>query len=108
MLLGLCSPKRGPKRTVLFILCISVPYLIIFICYVDILRTVRKSRITIRHRLASQVSELTTNNDDNVNEMEEVAENEISKLAASGQSKVIDACPSLQLSCRTSSAFLYY
>ena len=45
-----------------------MPYLIISICYADILRTVRKSQMKMRQKLVRQVSEITANIDDNEKE----------------------------------------
>ena len=47
---GTCSVKSSGKRRVIFILCISIPYFIITISYLDILRTLRKSKVNILSR----------------------------------------------------------
>ena len=41
---GTCSIKSSYNRRIIFILCISIPYFIISLCYLDILRTIRNSK----------------------------------------------------------------
>ena len=39
--------KSTTKRRIIFILCISIPYFIISLCYLDILRTIRNSKAEV-------------------------------------------------------------
>ena len=46
--LGTCSVKSGQKRTTIFILCIALPYLIIALCYIQIMKKIKESKIKLK------------------------------------------------------------
>ena len=48
--------KSGSKRTTLFFLCIGVPYTIIALCYVEILKKIRQSKTKMRELQSRQIS----------------------------------------------------
>lgn len=55
-LAGNCSVKSGHKRTTIFILCIALPYLIIALCYFQIMKKIKESKIKLKEALSRQTS----------------------------------------------------
>ena len=53
---GACSVKSGQKRTTIFILCIALPYLIITLCYIQIIKKIKESKIKLKEALSRQTS----------------------------------------------------
>ena len=62
---GTCSIKSSYKynRRIIFILCISIPYFIISLCYLDILRTIRNSKAGLIDQNHSPLFVLLTGED---------------------------------------------
>ena len=53
---GACSVKSGNKRTTIFILCIALPYLIIALCYIQIMKKIKESKLNLKEALSRQTS----------------------------------------------------
>ena len=53
---GACSVKSGHKRTTIFILCISLPYIIIALCYFQIMKKIKESKVKLKEALSRQTS----------------------------------------------------